>query len=151
MLSNSVTTGPLVLIVGFSPTSQLFWFQQRSICFLKGSSLVRDFFSRFPEPLGCVPWVIRPVLLTKAPWCNFPWTIFPSHHTANSHRVLSFWVTSPFLMPPTLCFMPSLSLVSFSTVSVMHRLIVPRVPLKDICHPHGILGSQLINTVNYIF
>lgn len=44
MLSNSVTTGAFVLIVGFSPTSQLFWFQQRSICFLKGGSLVHDLF-----------------------------------------------------------------------------------------------------------
>lgn len=91
--------------VGFSPTSQLFWFQQRSICFLKGSSLVRDFFSRFPEPPGCGPWDIRPVLLIKAPWCTFSWTVFPLYYAVNSHRVLSFRVTFPFLMlqPFVLC------------------------------------------------
>lgn len=69
---------------------------------------------------------------------------------SKSHGVLNFQVTFPLLMLSTLCFVPSLSLVSFSTVSVTHRLIVPRVPLKDICHPQGTLGSKLIYTVNYI-
>lgn len=40
--SNSVTTKALVLIMGFSPTSQLFQIKQ-SACFLKGDSLMHSY------------------------------------------------------------------------------------------------------------
>jgi hypothetical protein len=59
-VSNSVTTGAFVLIVGFSPTSQLFWFKQ-SVCFLEGGCLMHSLFISCPQPSGYGHWVIQAV------------------------------------------------------------------------------------------